>query len=436
MTATTHTSPRPLTFRADKASALALRLAHAENALLALTSGQVDSIVDPGGNTYLLRPAQEHLRRKEARLQGLFDSFPDVITVLNEAGEVCYQNPAVTRVLGYDAGALFGRSHFEFVHTDDLPRLERAFFDTIQKVQPTATAEFRHRALDGSWRPLEATLACSQPSGAERVILACRETTLRRLPAAESTPPNAPSAEALIAKDRFLAMLSHELRTPLLPALYGVEELQEDERFAEARPTLKMIRRNLDLESRLLDELIDFTKVGHHKVRLRPESIDAHEAVGSVLETCQGEIRAAQIEVQLDLRASEKMVLADSLRLQQVMWNLVKNAIKFSTPGSSISITSANDTPGGLSLEFVDHGVGIEPEMLPMVFDPFQQGDLQHIYGGLGLGMFIAKGLAEAQQGTLTVASEGPGLGATFRLTLHTATIKPPVGNGTGKHEE
>jgi two-component system CheB/CheR fusion protein len=169
---------------------------------------------------------------------------------------------------------------------------------------------------------------------------------------------------------------------------------------------------------------MDFSAVGQHKVRLRPESIDVHEAVRFVLEICKGEIAAARIEVNLDLQAWVNVVLADSLRLQQIMWNLVRNAIKFSPPGSSISIASANETPGNLTLEFIDHGIGIEAEFLPLVFDPFQQSERvlnQRHYGGLGLGMFIARGLAEAQGGTLDVSSEGLGLGAIFRLTLKLA---------------
>jgi signal transduction histidine kinase len=230
-------------------------------------------------------------------------------------------------------------------------------------------------------------------------------------------------AEAAPPKDRFLAMLSHELRTPLMPVLLGVDELGDDERFAAARPTLTMMRRNIEVQSRLLEELTDFTTVGQHKVRLRPEAIDAHEAVRYVLEICRGESGTALIEVRLDLRASESIVLADSVRLQQIMWNLLKNAIKFSPPGGDISITSANETPGNLTLEFTDHGIGIEPEFLPLLFEAFQQGANlpQHRHGGLGLGMFIAKELAEAQGGTLTVASEGRGKGATFRLTLNLA---------------
>jgi signal transduction histidine kinase len=192
-----------------------------------------------------------------------------------------------------------------------------------------------------------------------------------------------------------------------------------------------MIRRNLGLQSRLIEELTDYTTVGRHKVLMHPEAIDAHEHVRFVLEICRSEIAAAQIQVLLFLYAEENIVLADSMRLQQVMWNLIKNAIKFSTSGSAISVTSTNDAPGGLTLAFADRGIGIAPALLPLVFDAFRQGDhsMQHLHGGLGLGLFIARGLAEAQGGTLTAHSEGRGEGATFRLTLKTAPTSNPQRN-------
>src|SRR5687767_3760642 len=142
---------------------------------------------------------------------------------------------------------------------------------------------------------------------------------------------------------------------------------------------------------------------------------------------CQSEIAAQQIAVRLGLRAAESNVRANSTELQQILWNLVRNAVKFSEPGGRIEISFANDAYGQHTVAVVDHGLGIEPALLPRVFDSFQQGDrMEQQYGGLGLGLFIAKTLAEAQQGTLTVASEGRGKGATFRLTLQTTGAPEP----------
>ncbi|CAN5330045.1 hypothetical protein BH09VER1_BH09VER1_49260 [soil metagenome] len=262
--------------------------------------------------------------------------------------------------------------------------------------------------------------AIVDPSGKAYLLRAAQEHLQK-----EAALREVLSTQASLAKDRFLAMLSHELRTPLTPCLLGLEILQRDERLAEALPTLAMIRRNIELQGRLLDELVDFITLGQHKVRLKFAPVDAHEAVQFVVEMCQQEILAGQMNVALDLRAGHSVILADSARLQQVMWNLLKNAVKFSPAGGTITIRSA-DWNGSLLLEFVDHGIGIEPELLPLIFNPFQQGDhaMQQPYGGLGLGMFIAKSLAEAQHGTLEVASAGRDQGTTFSLTFPT---EPPA---------
>ncbi len=421
MSVVTEAPPFHPTHHVGKAAALALRLAEAENALHALTLGQVDAIIGPGGKTYLLRPAQELLRQSERQQQALLDSVADVLTVVNRGGVILSVNRAVRRVLGYAPEEVVGNTLFKLIHDADISVAYSAFFNVVEGYHESATVRFRHLTRDGLYCWMEATLGKLPDVSPKCVVFSLRPIT-NTSKGVEPALPETAGGQPPPDKDRFLAMLSHELRIPLTPVLFGVAELQADVRFAEARPTLAMIGRNIELQARLLEELNDFAAVGQHKVRLRLEAIDAHEAVRFVLEICGSEIAEAAIEVRLDLAASESMVLADSLRLQQVMWNLVKNAVKFSPRGGSISIASVNDAPGGLALEFADHGVGIVPELLPLVFDPLQQGDdsMQHRYGGLGLGLFIAKGLTEAHHGTLTVASAGRGQGATFRLGLKT----------------
>lgn len=403
---------------------MALSLAQAENALRAFTSDQVDAVIDADGKTYLLRPAQERLIQKQRWLDSVFESTADVITVVNHQGAILSQNRPVSRVLGYEPEELLGTSFFDLIRDEDLINVHSAFFNVIQGIQENATAQFHHQTRDGSYRMVEATLSKLRDGDSPSVVFILRPISHPSREGIEFNRRDTESKQVALPKDRFLAMLAHELRTPLMPVLLGIGEMQEDSRFAEAGPILAMMRRNIELQARLLEELMDFSAVGQHKVRLQPESIDVHEAVRFVLEICQSEIAAARIEVNLDLQAWANVVLADSVRLQQIMWNLVRNAIKFSPPGSNICIASANETPGTVTLEFVDHGIGIEPEFLPLVFDPFQQGERlsnQKHYGGLGLGMFIAKGLAEAQDGTLVVSSEGLGLGTTFCLILKLA---------------
>ena len=412
------------THRAGNAMALALRLAHAENALHALSSGQIDAIINADGTTYLMRPAQEQLRQSERRLQAMVESVADVFTVVSRAGVILSENRAVHRILGYTPEQLVGSVIFKLIHEADIPAVYSAFIDVLEGYKENATVIFRHLTRDGSYCQVEATLSRLHDVSPESVVFSSRPVT-GRPGGMQPTIAESGGAQLPPSEDRFLAMLSHELRTPLTPVLLSIAALQEDERFSEASPTFAMIRRNIELQSRLLEELSDFAAVGQHKLRLRLESIDAHEAVRLVLEICGAEIAAAAIVVQLDLRAPDSMVLVDSLRLQQVMWNLVKNAVKFSIRGSSISIASANDAQGDVTLEFADQGIGITSDLLPLVFNPLQQGDesMQRRYGGLGLGLFIAKGLVEAHHGTLTVASEGLGRGATFRLKLKTVAL-------------
>jgi PAS domain S-box-containing protein len=403
---------------------LALHLAAAENALRTFTGDKVDAIMDSNGMTYLLRPAQEQLLQNERHLDSVLDSSADVITVVNRQGAILSQTRPVNRVLGYEHGELIGTSIFQLIRDEDLPSVHSAFFNVVEGIQEHATAQFNHRSRDGSNRMVEATLGKLREAESACVVFSLRPISHPAREGVEFEKREAEAAQNALPKDRFLAMLSHELRTPLMPVLLCIGELQEDERFAEARPVFAMMRRNIELQARLLEELADFTAVGQHKMRLRPESIDLHAALHYVLEICRSEIAAARMEVNLDLRAPDKIVHADPLRLQQVMWNLIRNAIKFSPAGSKISVSSANETPGSVTMKFVDNGIGIEPELLPLVFDPFQQGERvinQKQPAGLGLGMFIAKGLTEAQDGSLTVSSDGIGMGASFHLTLKLA---------------
>lgn len=174
MIATPHPSSPPPAHQPEKASALALRLAHAENALLALTSGQVDAIVDPSGRTYLLRPAQEHLRQNERRLQAVLDGAADVITVVNRGGVILSQSHAVRRVLGYEPDELVGSRFFERIHEEDLPWLYAAFFHVIEGIDEHVTTPFRHRARDGSYRVIEATVGRLPDSSPRSVVFSLR----------------------------------------------------------------------------------------------------------------------------------------------------------------------------------------------------------------------------------------------------------------------
>jgi len=230
------------------------------------------------------------------------------------------------------------------------------------------------------------------------------------------------------AKDRFLAMLSHELRTPLNPVMASVQLLEMDQSLPpDVHDSLAMIRRNVELEVRLIDDLLDLTKVRQGKVPLKCESVDAHAAVKGALEINQSEIRDKQLSVSVVLGAEQHWVWAEPARLQQIFWNLLKNAVKFTPDSGQISITSKN-VDGMLFVQVSDSGIGIEPDALPKLFDAFEQADptILRRFGGLGLGLTISKALAEMHDGKLGATSDGMGKGAEFTLELPTIQHDQP----------
>ena len=228
-------------------------------------------------------------------------------------------------------------------------------------------------------------------------------------------------------KDNFLAMLSHELRTPLTPVLAALDVIESVPMpSSDAKASLAMIRRNVELESQLIDDLLDLTRIAKDKLQLKFAEIDAHHAISNVAEICRMEADARKLRVHLNLRAGAHHVSADPAKFQQIIWNLLKNAIKFTAENGEITVTSSNPTPQVLLVGVRDTGIGIEPDLMKRIFDPFEQGDrsFQHRFGGLGLGLAISKSLAKAHGGTLSAKSEGRDRGSTFTLTINTV---PPT---------
>jgi PAS domain S-box-containing protein len=229
------------------------------------------------------------------------------------------------------------------------------------------------------------------------------------------------------AKDRFLAALSHELRTPLTPVLLRVAALAGTLELPDRlRDDLRMIQRNVELEAKLIDDLLDLTRITRGKLALHLEVVDVHEVLRHVVEICGEEAESKRIEIDVLAAAAEQHVWADPGRLRQVFWNLVKNAVKFTPAGGHITVRTSNPEPGSLQVQVVDPGIGIEPEVLPRLFDAFEQGDpsVTRSFGGLGLGLAISKALVDQHSGTLTGLSAGRGQGATFTVTL--ATVASP----------
>jgi signal transduction histidine kinase/ActR/RegA family two-component response regulator len=292
--------------------------------------------------------------------------------------------------------------------------------------------ELRIRRHDGEYRWFDARMVATRNAEgnfskwfgsctdvhSEREAMQERERLLASEQAARQT-----AEEANRAKDRFLAMLSHELRTPLTPVLAGASVLEMIPDLPDqARSSVRMIRRNVELEARLIDDLLDLTRVANGKLRLSLETVDVHEVIDSVLELFRSEIQVKQQDVHVHKDAQHHYVLADRARLQQMLWNLIRNAAKFTPDGGHIYVRT-RDERMHVQICVEDTGIGIEPEQIGKLFNAFEQGDqnMTRQFGGLGLGLAITKALTDVHGGTVTAQSPGPHCGATFTITLPTA---------------
>jgi CheY-like chemotaxis protein/two-component sensor histidine kinase len=218
--------------------------------------------------------------------------------------------------------------------------------------------------------------------------------------------------------------LSHELRTPLNPVLMTVTSMAHDRRLPdEFREDIDVLKRNVELEARLIDDLLDLTRIARGKLELHHEAIDMHMLLRHAIEACcESDIRRKKLRLVADMHADRHHVWGDSARLTQVFWNLIKNAVKFTPEGGSITLRTEDGPDGDLLLSVTDSGIGIEPDAAERIFDAFEQGNrgITRRYGGLGLGLAICKGIVEAHGGTLTAESPGKDRGTTFRVEFMT----------------
>ena len=260
----------------------------------------------------------------------------------------------------------------------------------------------------------------------EKVILGVAAQAAAAMDAARSyqaeQQARAAAEQANKAKDLFLAALSHELRTPLTPVLAILSSLRENAALPPAlAEDLETVRRNIELEARLIDDLLDLTRITRGKLELRCERVRLHRMIEDATNACLPDLQAKHLNLVRDFASEKATILADSARITQILWNLLKNAIKFTPEGGTITIRSRTKPADGIAtVEIEDTGIGIGPAQLDRVFDAFEQGNRQitRQFGGIGLGLAISQAIAESHQGTLSVLSEGEGRGSTFRLTL------------------
>jgi signal transduction histidine kinase/ActR/RegA family two-component response regulator len=240
--------------------------------------------------------------------------------------------------------------------------------------------------------------------------------------------------QANAAKDRFLAMLSHELRTPLTPIVFAVAALQRE--FGGAAPgrraidarlprMLDMISRNIAVETKLIDDLLDLSRMVQGKLHLQRDLVDMHARVRDTLSMVEADVAAKRLTIETRLEAARSFVMGDAARIDQVLWNLLKNAVKFTPEGGTIRLRTRDDGEQ-IVLTCEDTGIGLSPDILPRLFEPFEQGsaEITRRYGGLGLGLAVGRSLVLAHGGSLTATSDGVGTGATFTVVLPTTAAR------------
>jgi signal transduction histidine kinase len=238
------------------------------------------------------------------------------------------------------------------------------------------------------------------------------------------------------AKTRLLAMVSHDLRGPLNPILMAVAVAESDPVVAErAREPLRMIRSGVAEEVQLIEDLLDVARFATGKFKVSMAPVDIHKVIEKSLLSCQQSVGEKRIQLHMELSATATCVKGDEARLQQVFWNLLCNAIKFTPSGGSITVRTFNASPEHVDIEVQDSGIGMSEDKLPLIFNIFEQGGTETTarFGGLGLGLAICRGIVEAHRGRIVAKSAGDGQGSTFvvRLPLlanagQNAAMSPP----------
>jgi signal transduction histidine kinase len=231
-------------------------------------------------------------------------------------------------------------------------------------------------------------------------------------------PPLRIGAEGRVqsANDELLAIVSHELRSPLGAILGWAKILRNQPDPAVVALAADVIERSAETQARLIEDLLDFSRIASGKLRIERTAVDLSLLLRQVVEAVQPAAKQSNIEIEIDTEPTLPLVLADRTRLQQVVWNLLTNAMKFTLPGGRISVR-ARCSGRNARIEVIDTGIGIAPELLPYVFEPYRQGPAE-ARRGLGLGLAISRDIVALHLGTLEAHSDGVGRGARFIVTL------------------
>ncbi len=364
------------------------------------------------------------LRASEAQLRLVTDYAPVFITQLDREHRFKFVNRTYARRFGHEPQELIGK-HFKDVMGDVPYAAVRHHIDAAlagDRVEFEAEIPYAslgprwvfvihepERAGDGEVVGLLAVIAdITDRKQSERVIATARDEAMA----------------ASRAKDDFLATLSHELRTPLNPVLLLATEAAANPALPpEVREDFETIAKNVALEARLIDDLLDLTRIVRGKLSLERRAVDVHASLKEALAMTREEIAHKEIVLTLKLEAERWMIHGDDVRLKQVFWNVIKNAAKFTPVGGSVVIESRTvPETNTLEVSVADTGIGMLPEELGRIFAAFSQGDhaIQgaHRFGGMGLGLAISRMMMELHGGSITATSAGRNQGTTFLIKV------------------
>jgi two-component system CheB/CheR fusion protein len=369
------------------------------------------------------RNAVAERMRTEERLRRILENIRDhAIFSMDLDRKITSWHSGAEKVLGYSEAEIIGQPGDVFFTAEDraagIPEQEAA----TALAEGRASDERWHVRKDGSRFWCSGIMSAMRNSQDETLGLVkiMRDSTGERQFMEEITKARADAEAAARAKDRFLAVLSHELRTPLTPVLLSISALQDEPDLSpEMREDLAIIRRNIELETALIDDLLDVNRISTGKLAIREDLVSVHQAVQDGIQICAGDLKAKGIHVDVDLSAEHDGVRGDPVRLRQVAWNLLRNARQYTPAGGNIRVHSRN-MDHSILIEVTDNGDGIGADFLPQIFEPFNQGGAERIKktGGLGLGLAISRAIVTAHGGEISALSDGPGKGACFRIVL------------------
>jgi len=367
------------------------------------------------------------LAESHDRLRVTLRSIGDAVIVTDEKGRISFLNPVAEALTGWKSSEGEGRPAeevFRIVNEDTRHPVPSPIVEALSLGRVVGLAN--HTVLisrSGREVPISDSGAPIRDDHGEirGAVLVFREMTEQRRVERERAEARKIAEDANAQKDRFLAVLSHELRTPLSPVLSTIERLERrHDPSTELGAALRTIRRNVELEVALIDDLLDVTRIAQGKVAVRSRALDLHEKLLHVLDNCRSEAAEKGVAFEAALDAPEHYVRGDPARLQQVLWNVLKNGIKFTPPGGRVSVSTEAAGSHRIRIRVEDSGIGIPPEKLGRIFDAFDQGEatITRRFGGLGLGLAISKALVEAHGGTIVAESAGVGRGAAFVIEL------------------